>query len=46
MTEYVIDNIANEEYITIATWGQRLYIEPNQIFCDYGIGGSLISYST
>ena len=46
MTEYVIDNIANEEYITIATWGQRLYIEPNQIFCDYGIGGSLIFYST
>lgn len=46
MTEYVIDNIANEEYITIASWGKRLYIDPKQIFKGHGIGGSLFFYET
>lgn len=46
ITEYVIDTIANEEYMTIATWGERLYIDPKQIFKGHGIGGSLFFYET
>lgn len=44
ITEYTRDEIANHEYITIASWGNRLYIEPEQIFNGHGIGGALFFY--
>lgn len=46
VTEFVIDKITQDKYMRIATWGERLYIEPKQIFEGHGIGGALFFYET
>lgn len=46
VTEFVIDKIAQDKYMRIATWGGSYYLKYDAFMRNFGIGGSVFFYET
>ena len=46
VTEFVIDKIAQDKYMRIATWGESYYLKYDAFMRNFGVGGSVFFYET
>lgn len=44
VTEFIIDKIAQDKYMRIATWGESYYLKYDSFMNKYGVGGSVFIY--